>query len=174
MRREVILYITASIDGFIADPNGGVEWLGGDEGADFGFDELMDSVDTVLQGSHTYLDTLEIAGAADPYHGKTNYVFTSRDDLPSRPGVTFIAQDAVQFVSELKQQPGEHIWLIGGGELASALVGARLVDTIDLFVQPVILGDGIALWRPPFPGSGWTLVWAREVGGLAHLRYRCA
>lgn len=174
MPREVILYITASLDGFIADIEGGVDWLAGAEGEDYGFGALMDSVDTVLQGSHTYLDTLQLV-EGDPYAGKRNYVFTSRDDLPKVGDAVFVHEDAVEFVRKLKQEPGGRIWLIGGGELASALIDAGLVEEIELFVQPVVLGDGIPLWRPPLRTTQLDLVEAKKwPGDLAQLRYRLA
>jgi len=172
LTREVVLYITASLDGFIADAEGGVEWLSGAEGEDYGYAALMDSIDTVLQGSHTYLDVLRLVDY-DPYEGKDNIVFTSRDDLPPSPSARFVHDDPVKFVSTLKRRPGGRIWLVGGGELASSLVGAGLVDEIDLYVQPVVLGDGIPLWRPPLESQKLELIEARALpGGLARLRYR--
>jgi len=172
MAREVILYITASLDGFIADTVGGVDWLEGAEGEDYGYAALMESVDTVLQGSHTYLDVLRLVDY-DPYEGKDNIVFTSRDDLPTSPSARFVHDDPVEFVRALKAEPGSRIWLIGGGELASTLVGAGLVDEIDLYVQPVVLGDGIPLWRPPIESHRLELIEAESLpGGLARLRYR--
>jgi dihydrofolate reductase len=174
MAREVVLYITASIDGFIADAEGGVDWLAGEEGEDYGYSELMASIDTVLQGSHTHLTTLELTDE-DPYEGMNNYVFTSRDDLTPSPSATFVNEDAVKFVRKLKSQPGGRIWLIGGGELASSLVCAGLVDEIDLFVQPVVLGDGIPLWNPPLDPQHFTLAEAKAwPGDIAQLRYRLA
>lgn len=172
MAREIILYITASLDGFIADENGSVDWLAGAEGEDYGFGELMESVDTVLQGSHTYLETMNLTDE-DPYAGKVNYVFTSRDDLPLFGSPTFVHDDPVRFVSSLKAEGECCIWLIGGGELASALVSAGLVDEIDLFVQPIVLGDGVPLWRPPLNKHELELLKVRQwPGDLAQLRYR--
>jgi dihydrofolate reductase len=171
--REVVLYVTASLDGFIADLTGGVGWLGGAEGEDYGFAQLMASVDTVLQGSHTHLTTLELSPDADPYEGKANYVFTSREDLPSVPSATFVHEDVVAFVRRLKTQPGGRIWLVGGGELASSLMSAGLVDEVDLFVQPILLGDGIPLWRPPLERHRLELLDAAVCpGDLARLHYR--
>lgn len=172
MARTVILYITASLDGFIADTAGGVGWLTGADGEDYGYAELMTSVDTVLQGSHTYLQTSSLVNH-DPYAGKTNYVFTSRPDLPVFGEPTFVTSDAIEFVRDLKSQPGGTIWLVGGGELASALFSADLVDEVDLFVQPVVLGEGIPLWRPPMRTHRLELLEARACPGeLAELRYR--
>jgi dihydrofolate reductase len=170
--REVVLYITASLDGFIADSSGSVDWLEGAEGEDYGYRALMDSVDSVLQGSHTYLETMNLVDE-DPYAGKTNYVFTSRDDLPVFGAPTFVHEDPAAFVASLKAEPGGRIWLIGGGELASALVSEGLVDEVDLFVQPIVLGDGIPLWRPPLQERRLELLECRRwPGNLAELRYR--
>lgn len=170
--REIVLYVTASLDGFIADSTGGVDWLAGAEGEDYGYAELMDSVDTVLQGSHTYLSTIGLVDE-DPYAGKRNFVFTSRDDLPLFGQPTFVHDEAVTFVTKLKQRPGGRIWLVGGGQLATSLVGAGLVDEIDLFVQPVVLGDGVPLWVPPLNEQQLELLEAKAwPGQLAELRYR--
>jgi dihydrofolate reductase len=170
--REVVLYITASLDGFIADEQGGVDWLAGAEGEDYGYSELLGSVDTVLQGSHTYLDTLRLVDS-DPYAGMNNYVFTGRDDLPVFGDPVFVRDDPVEYVRRLKRSSGGRIWLIGGGELASTLVSAGMVDEIDLFVQPVVLGDGIPLWRPPLERRDLELIEARSwPADLVQLRYR--
>jgi len=170
--REVVLYITASLDGFIADSEGGVDWLAGTEGEDYGYAQLLESVDTVLQGSHTYLDTLHLV-EGDPYPGIVNYVFTSRDDLPIVGEPVFVRDDPVTYVRRLKDGAGGRIWLIGGGALASTLVSAGLVDEIDLFVQPVVLGDGIPLWRPPLRRRDLELLETRAwPGDLVQLRYR--
>lgn len=170
--REVVLYITASLDCFIADSDGGVDWLRGADDEDYGYGALIESIDTVIQGSHTYLSTFQLVDA-DPYPGLTNYVFTSRDDLPQLGDPTFVADDPVEFIRAIKKQPGGRIWLIGGGQLASTLLGAGLVDSIELFVQPVLLGDGIPLFTEDIRLMDLDLIDARAwPGGLAQLRYR--
>lgn len=170
--RDVVLYITASLDGFIADTEGSVDWLFGEEGEDYGYGEFLDSVDTVLMGSHTWLDTLHLADE-DPYPDKRVVVFTSQPDLPARGNVEFIAEDAAAFTRRLKSEEGTTIWCVGGGEVASALFEAGLIDELALFVQPVVLGDGIPLWRPPLSTRALELTTAKKwPGGLAELRYR--
>lgn len=109
----------------------------------------------------------------DPYAGKANYVFTSREDLPVLGDPIFVHDDPAEFVRALKQQDGGRIWLVGGGELASTLMSAGLVDEIDLAVQPVVLGDGIPLWNPPMETHSLELLDAAVMpGGLARLHYR--
>jgi len=172
--RPLVLYITASIDGYIADTEGGVGWLAGAEGEDYGFSAFMAEVDTLLMGSHTWLDTLELS-EDDPYEGKRVIVFTSREDLPARGGVEFVHADAVSFTRDLVAGEGGPVWLVGGGELASTLVSAGLVDELRLFVQPVVLGDGIALWRAPLERRWLELVRAHAwPGHLVELHYRFA
>lgn len=172
MARDVVLYITASLDGFIADTEGSVDWLVDPGEDDFGFLKFMDGVDTVLQGSHTYLSTLDLVDE-DPYGGKTDYVFTSRNDLPVLGDPVFVHDEPREFVRTLKQQPGERIWLIGGGELAATLLNAGLVDEIDLFIQPVILGDGIPLWRTPLEPSDLQLLETKKwSAGIVEVRYK--
>lgn len=170
--REVVLYITASLDGFIADSEGSVDWLAGAEDEDYGYGELLGSVDTVLMGAHTWLDTLDLT-PTDPYSDKRVVVFTSRDDLPLRGNVEFVSEDAAQFTSRLRNAPGGRIWLVGGGEVASALISAGLVDEIDLFVQPVVLGDGVPLFNPPMETRRLRLLETRAwPADLVELRYR--
>lgn len=169
--RDVVLYITSSLDGFIADASGGVDWLVGEDGEEYGYSALLASVDTVLMGSRTWMDTLELTDE-DPYADKTVVVFTSQTDLPSRGNVRFVAEDAADFARRLVAEPGGRIWCVGGGEIASALFSAGLISEIDLFVQPIVLGDGVPLWRPPIAPRRLRLLEARAwPGDLAELRF---
>ncbi|UOQ75504.1 dihydrofolate reductase family protein [Hymenobacter sp. 5516J-16] len=83
-----------------------------------------------------------------PYPTLTNYVFTHRPPAePAHASVHFVTEDPTQFVTQLKQQPGNTIWLIGGSTLASPLLAAGLIDELMLFIVPQLLGSGIPLWR---------------------------
>ena len=77
------------------------------------------------------------------------YVFSRTLKQISAPGVTLVTTDAAEFVRNLKQQPGEGICLMGGGEFARALFEADLVDEIDLNTHPILLGSGIAAFLNP-------------------------
>jgi dihydrofolate reductase len=170
--RPLILYVTASLDGFIADREGGVGWLTGAEGEDYGYAEFIAGVDTIVMGSGTYLASLALDGGTSAFAGRATYVFTARDDLPATPGVTFCAEPAIDAVARLKEQRGGAIWLLGGGKLATSLAAAGEIDDVRLFVQPVLLGDGIPLWggfsRPLELRLVEATAWP---GGLAELRY---
>jgi dihydrofolate reductase len=171
--RPLVLLLTASLDGFIADSNGGVDWLAEpphDTPADYR--ALVDSIDCLVMGSATYVVSLELAGGTDIFSGRDVFVFTLRTDLPPHPGVTFVREDAIAFTAQLKQSEGGTIWLLGGGRLSTALSDAGLVDDYFIAVQPVLLGEGIPLWVTPHERTDLSLVSARPwPDGIAELRY---
>ena len=172
--RPLALILTASLDGFIAESDGGIDWLvePPDEAPD-DYLELLDSIDCLVMGSATYLVSLELVGGTDVFEDREVYVFTSRDDLPAHAAVTFISGPAQEFVAELKRRTGGTIWLFGGGKLATSLSDAGLVDDYLVAVQPILLGEGIPLWVSPHVRTGLELVAARPwAGGIAELRYR--
>ena len=148
--RKVILYIAASLDGYIARPDGGIDWLENKiykiEGEDFGYSDFIKTIDTTLMGHSTYK---VVAGLDMPYtySGKTNYVF-SHSHHPDNQFVHFISSNAAEFVKQLKQQPGQDIWLIGGSMLNTLLLNAGLIDEIILTYVPILIGKGIPLFTP--------------------------
>ena len=111
--RKLKLYIATSLDGYIAGPNGEIDWLdiGGD--ADHGYQEFYASIDTTLMGNSTYPLTLTVEF---PYPDKTNYFFTKGTPPQDTAHVQFVSGDIAAFVRSLKEQPGKDIWLVGGGQ----------------------------------------------------------
>lgn len=149
--RKVILYIAASLDGKIARPNGGLDWLPdpADEKykhEDYGYDELLNSVDTTLMGYKTYEVCRSFGEWA--YKNQLTYVFSRNPEREMVPEAQLVTEDPVEFTRKLKQQEGKNIWLIGGGEIIKLLHDAGLIDEYILAYVPVILGEGIEL----FPG----------------------
>ncbi len=148
--RKVILYIAASIDNFIAKPDGNLDWLTDPvytlKDEDFGYAALLQSIDTTLMGNATYKEILGF-DTPFPYPDTTNYVFTRNKDEPDNEFVKFIAGDIAGFTRELKNQTGKDIWLIGGGQINTVLLEEKLVDRIILTIIPVTLGDGIPMFQ---------------------------
>ncbi|GHA69245.1 dihydrofolate reductase family protein [Pontibacter akesuensis] len=146
--RKVILYIAASLDGYIAKPDGDTTWLHDERyaiaGEDYGYSALLAAIDTTLMGHSTYKVILGF-DMPFPYPDKTNYVF-SRSQLPDTEHVKFVQENPADFVKQLKQQAGQDIWLIGGGQLNTLLLNAGLIDEIVLTYVPIILGNGISLF----------------------------
>lgn len=146
--RKVTLYIAASLDGYIARPDGSIDWLENDayklEGEDYGYNQFKETIDTTLMGNNTYKVVMGF-DMPFPYPDKTNYVFT-RTAHPTSEFVQFVQDDPVAFVKELKKQEGKSIWLIGGGQLNMQLLNACLVDEMIITFVPLILGRGIPLF----------------------------
>lgn len=174
MSRPLVLVVTVSLDGFLADTAGGVDWLAPPPATvPDDYTALMDSIDTLIMGSATYRVSLELEGGTDVFAGKQVHVFTSRADLEPYPGVNFVHEPAEHFTVRLKETPGGTIWLFGGGLLATALAQADLIDEYLIIVQPVVLGDGIPLWVAPHSRVDLELIDAKSwPGGLAELHYR--
>jgi dihydrofolate reductase len=136
-----------SLDGFIAGPQGQADWILMDPEIDFA--ALFRQYDTLLIGRHTF-NTMIAAGQAKPMPGFTTYVFSRTLRPEDHPGVTVVSDDAGGVVRRLREQPGKDIALFGGGVLFRSLLDEGLVDSIEVSVIPVLLGDGIPLLAPPY------------------------
>jgi dihydrofolate reductase len=143
--KKVHLYIACSLDGFIAGPNGEIDWLPETPGEDYGYSEFIQTIDTTLMGGETYRF---VAGLDDfPYKDKRNIVFTRRKDIPKSEYAEFAEGDIAGLVKKIKEEEGKDIWLIGGGQIIAPLHKAGLIDIYEIAVVPVVLGRGIPLFR---------------------------
>lgn len=169
--RKVVLYIACSADGYIARPDGAVDWLEpySAGGEDYGYAEFLAGVDTVILGRKTW--DLAVSFTADPYPGQHSYVYTHRPPAP-RERVTFVAEPPAALVARLREQPGRDMWLVGGAALNTAFAQAGLIDETWLFVVPLLLGEGIPLYRPGAPERPLRLLDTLAYPtGLVRLRY---
>ncbi|MEO0895861.1 MAG: dihydrofolate reductase family protein [Bacteroidota bacterium] len=144
MESNIILYIAASLDMYIARENGDVDWLFQD--GDYGYEKFYSEIGYTLMGSKTYEQVLSFGEW--PYKEKINYVFTREAGKEDTDQVKFFSGDIPSFLKKLKQQAKEHIWLIGGGEIIRICLSADLVDELRIFVHPIVLGKGIPLFIP--------------------------
>jgi len=151
MTRRLRYQVAASLDGFIADPKGGYDWLVMDPAIDFR--ALYREFDTAVMGRKTYEVGLS-QGATGTMAGIDVYVFSRTLPRSERRGLRITDEDPRKVVAELKAKPGGDIWLFGGGELFRTLLDAGLVDTVELAVMPVLLGSGIPVLPP---GASTTL-----------------
>lgn len=141
---KVILYIAASLDGYIARNDHSLDWLPEpDDNEDFGYKNFLAQIGTTIMGHYTYQVVKGFGEAI--YPDKTNYIF-SRSAKAPEPNIKWANQPPVDFVSQLKETCKQDIWLIGGGELIKTLYEARLIDELILTQIPVLLGNGIPLW----------------------------
>lgn len=143
--RRVRYAVAMSLDAYIAGPAGEYDWIIMDPTIDFG--AFYKTIDTVLMGRRTF----EIAQRLGPSPGMRTYVFSRTLRAHDYPNVTIVA-DAASTVAVLRAEAGKDIWLMGGGVLFRSLVEAGLVDTVEVGVVPILLGQGVPL-LPPLPRS---------------------
>ena len=156
--KRIILYIAASLDQRIAEPDGGLEWLIGlpnPKKEDYGYKEVLASVDTVIMGGRTYREFLNM-DIIWPYSEQMAYV-VSHHNWGEKENLRFITENVIETISELRNQEGKDILLVGGGELISMLLTADLIDEMQICYDPVILGKGISLFSEQPKESKWKL-----------------
>jgi len=157
--KKIILYIAASLDQRIAEPDGSLEWLIGFQNSnktDSSYKYLLASVDTVLIGGRAYRELLNME-VIWPYKEQMTYV-VSRHNWGDEENVRFITEDVIETVSVLRNEPGKDILLVGGGKLISMLLAADMIEEMQICYMPVILGAGISLFPEQPNESKWELI----------------
>ena len=178
--RKVTYGGAVSLDGFLAGPDGNVDWLHFSKDVRDVMAESWKGVDTVLMGRKTWTASLALGDGDGPKEAEAppkvrTVVFSRTLKTIERRGVELIAGDAVPFVRDLKGQPGGNIILMGGGELAQSLLGAGLVDEVGLNIHPLLLGTGVPVFRDPGHRVKLTLTECRPIdGGCVLATYRVA
>ncbi len=166
--RKVVLFIASSLDGYIATTSGGVDWLFTDQ--DYGYADFFAGVDTVLMGRRTYEQALSFGEY--PYKGTQGFVFSRTRKVERDENVIFISGDLASFVEGLKSGTGKNIWLVGGSEVIQSFMSHDLIDEFVISVHPIILGDGIPLFRAPLPMRKLSFKHCRAFDtGLVQLTY---
>lgn len=169
---EVILYIAASLDGYIATPDGQVDWLDlvESEGEDYGYSSFYASVDALVMGSATYEQVRQFG--AWPYEGKRCIVLSKRLTESDLPGVTVTGKPPAEVLSDLEAEGHRRIWLVGGAAVVASFRAASLISRYIISVIPTLLGEGIPLFASPGPSERLELVEAEAFPtGLVQLTY---
>jgi dihydrofolate reductase len=146
--RRVRYVVAMSLDGYIAGLNGEADWIIMDPEIDFR--ALFEQFDTFLIGRRTFEGMGGAGGGGQPE--VRTIVFSRTLRQQDHPNHTIVSENAEQVLADLRSKPGKDIWLFGGGLLFRSLLEARLVDSVEVSVIPVLLGEGISL-LPPKPSS---------------------
>jgi len=145
--RRIRYGVAASLDGFIAGPNGEVDWIITDPEVNFA--EIWAQFDTLLMGRRTYEVAVQRLGEA-AFVRITNVVFSRTLKQEQHPRVKVMPELTREWVAWLKDQNGKDIWLMGGSNLFRSFLDSGYVDGIDVMVIPVLLGAGIPLLPSPY------------------------
>jgi dihydrofolate reductase len=173
----VVVYVAVSADGYIARPDGGVEWLERPHprGA-YGMSAFLRSIDTILWGRKTYEMALGFGDKGTSF-GKPvrNLVFTRGSLHSVAPGFELVHEPIGEALRRLRQGPGRDVWVMGGAELIGSLLDAGEVDAFVLHVIPTLIGEGIPLLAPRHRLVPLELASARSFrDGVVRLHYRVA
>jgi dihydrofolate reductase len=175
MKRKIILNLAISLDGFIADKDGGFDWIKGDGDIshdteqNFDLSEFADSVDTLVMGRKAYEDCPP--EDFKKFSSKTVYVATSRKLEHQYDNVKFISGNICDPILELKDKEGADIWIWGGGVLADHFIKADAVDEYIIGIIPIILGSGIPLFLENNPSIQLHLRESTTQEGIVILKY---
>lgn len=178
-KRKIIVYIATSADGFIARPDGDIEWLNRQPSkADYGMRAFYRSIDTILVGRKTYdwgvAYCKKTRTSIDSMFDKNvaNYVFSRKPPKKVAGCLQFVSDPVKKFAQNLRATPGKHIWMMGGGELIASFLDAGEIDEFDIHVMPVLIGQGIPLIAPRHRDVPLHLRAARKYpDGVVRLRY---
>jgi dihydrofolate reductase len=180
-QRKIIVYIATSADGYIARPDGDVEWLNRRPRTfDYGIKAFYPTIDTILWGRKTYDWLLAYYKKKGTKGGMfdtklANYVFSRKPPKRVAPGVEFVSEPVKAFARRLRTTPGKHIWMMGGGELIASFLDAKEIDEFDIHVIPTFIGEGIPLMAPRYRDVPLRLRSARKYpDGVVRLRYDVA
>ena len=147
--RKAILFIAMSLDGYIADPDGKVDWLDGEEDQEEGMDsysEFVKGIDTIFMGWNTYHQIVtELSPAEWIYGDFMTYVITHHK-RKSENQICLYNRDPADLLTKLKKEEGKDIWFCEGANLAKQLMSADLIDRYHISVIPTLLGKGIRLF----------------------------
>ncbi|HOJ06132.1 MAG: dihydrofolate reductase [Chlorobi bacterium] len=175
MDRKVILYIAASLDGYIAKPNDDLSFLSivQKDDEDYGYSVFINSVDTVILGRKTYNWVMKQVPVF-PHADKNTFIIT-RNAKPSIGKVNFYSGSLKELISKLKSESGKNIFIDGGAEIVHELLKENLIDEFIISIIPVLVGSGIKLFKDGRPEQTLELVSVKKFEkGLAQLHYKRA
>lgn len=141
------VFMALSLDGFIARPDDGLDWLPQPEsGEDYGYTRFIETVDTVLMGRNTFEQVLTFPEY--PYADRHVVVLTTRPlALPAHLAgkVQWMQGEPAQILARLAEQGARHVY-VDGGETVRRFLRAGLIQEMILTRVPVLLGRGIPLF----------------------------
>ncbi len=164
---RTVYYAASTLDGYIADPDDGIEWLTGYQGSfesddvkpiESSYSSFIETVGALVSGSLTYEFCLGLE--TWPYPGQPYWVLTSRD-LPKAEGedIRIVDGDASELHAEMLESAGDKdLWVVGGGNVASQFADAGLLDIVHVTVVPLVLGEGKPLFDRGLSGGPMQLL----------------
>lgn len=172
---KVVLYIAMSLDGYIADHVGNVDWLGGDGSSPEeagSYPEFYQSIGTIVLGYTTYHQIVtELFVDKWVYDDKISYVITHKEK-ESTDNIIFTNTNPVDLINELKTKDTGDIWICGGAKIVNPLIENDVIDIYCISIIPTILGDGVRLFSKHEKEHPLMFVSSREYNGIVDVVYK--
>ena len=172
-QRKIIVHIATSADGFVARPDGNLDWLTERPAPKgfYGLPEFERSIDAKILGRKTFDRGLEMGARFS--QGAVHYVFSRRPPPASAPaGVQFVTESISAFAKRLRTQHGKNVWMMGGGDIIGSFLDEGAIDEFVITVVPVFIGEGIPLLAPRHRQVGLRLLGVQQFpDGVVQLHY---
>ncbi|MFQ5598119.1 MAG: dihydrofolate reductase family protein [Nitrospiria bacterium] len=166
-------YVASSLDGYIADKDGGVSWLDMVDLSkdDHGYKDFYEGLDSLIMGRITYEQVLSFGKW--PYPDKPCWVMTSKDIATNHPEIRTTSNTPDEIMQMLRENGHQKIWLVGGGKLAKSFHDAGLISEYCISIVPIVLGEGIPLLSLKAKRTTLKrLKWTPYASGIMQLWYR--
>lgn len=173
--RKLILYISMSLDGFIATKDDDLSWLSSveKEGEDYGYSDFTKNVDTYIIGRKTYDVVRTLLNGDFPQAKQYKCYVISRQDRKDENGVTFYNGKIEDLIHQIKSEEGKDIYCDGGGQIVKLLMEKNLIDEYIISVIPIVLGDGKGLFLGGTETIPLKAISSKQYDtGLIQLRYQ--
>lgn len=173
--RTLTIFIAATLDGYIAQPNDDLSFLKvvEKEGEDYGYSEFTKTIDTIILGRRTYDWVLREIGPSHYDNGERDVYVITRTERPATGRTTFYTGNLTELVQQLKSGTGKNIYCDGGSEIIDELLKDDLVDELVISVIPILVGNGTPLFKAGRPEQLLELISAKTFDtGLIQLHYR--
>lgn len=172
--RKIIVYIATSADGYIARPDGAVDWLDRPRiKGNYGMGEFYNSIDTILWGRKTAGLTTEMGGDFGRLPPKVkNYIFSHKPPPKPVARAEFVTEAISEFAKRQRSLAGKDIWMMGGAGIIASFLDEGAIDEFIINVIPIFIGEGIPLIAPRHRNVALKLVSCMKFSdGVVRLHY---
>ena len=172
-QRKIIVNIATSADGYVARPDGNLDWLTERPAPKgfYGLPEFERSIDAKILGRKTFDRSLELGARFGA--GAVHYVFSRQRPPASLPaGVHFVTESIGAFAEHLRRQAGKNAWMMGGGEIIGSFLDEGAIDEFIINLMPTFIGEGIPLLAPRHREVSLRLLGVQQFpNGVVQLHY---